>query len=96
LARNSDGQSALHRACYFGEILAVDWLLSNTQLKVKERDGKGNNSLHVACEGLNITLTRYLMQKVRDSESLLVANYEKHTPLDVLAATIESIAPQFK
>ena len=71
MMKNIEGQTALHRACYFGEIEVVDWLLKNTSLKVGERDRKGNNCLHLACEGVNIALTRYLMKKVRYSEKLL-------------------------
>ena len=96
MVKNTEGQSALHRACYFGEMAAVEWLLTNTELKVKEKDKKGNNSLHLACEGLNVALSRYLMQKVKNSRDLLVENSEDRKPLDVLMATIESVAPQFK
>ncbi len=48
---------------------------------MRERDKRGNNALHLACEGVNIHLSRYLMEKVCDSQSLLCANSEGKTPL---------------
>lgn len=48
--------------------------MENTELKVLDKDRRGNNGLHMACEGLNVALTRYLMMKVKNSGSLLVEN----------------------
>ncbi len=69
------------------------WLLDNTDLKIGERDNRGCNSLHLACEGLNINLTRYIMKKVRNSYKLLTRNREGKTPLDILKGVIEEVDP---
>ena len=72
----------------------MDWLPSNTPLKAAERDKRGCNALHLACEGLNIALTRYLVRKVKRPEQLLTANKEGKTPLDLLRSTIENVTPE--
>lgn len=70
--KNYEGQTALHRACYFGEIRAVDWLICHTNLKIGEKDKKGNNCVHLACMGAQLAVSRYLMDKMKDSKSLLI------------------------
>ena len=93
LARNFEGHTALHRACFFGEIETVDFLLRHTELKVGDRDKKGNNCVHLACMGLSITLSRYLMLKVKNSAGLLVPNKEGKTPLIIVVETVKSVSP---
>jgi ankyrin repeat protein len=79
-AKNGDGHTALHRACYFGEMASIEWLLENTGLKIGDIDKKGNNGLHLACLGAQIATTRYLMAKVKKSSQLLVPNHEGNKP----------------
>jgi ankyrin repeat protein len=33
-SKNNEGQTALHRACFFGEITIVRFLLKNTKVKI--------------------------------------------------------------
>jgi ankyrin repeat protein len=58
----------------------VDWLLKHTNLKIGQKDKKGNNCVHMACMSGNIAMSRYLMEKLKGSRRLLVENYEGKTP----------------
>lgn len=84
LARNSDGHTALHRACYYGEMETIDWLLQNTELKIGMLDKKGNNGLHLACMGASITASRYIVAKVQNPSHLFIPNHSGKMPLDLL------------
>jgi uncharacterized protein len=90
LARNCEGQSALHRACYFGELKAVE-LLFGRGLKAGEKDRKGNNAVHLACMGVSLVVSRYLMRKVKNSSVLLVENKEGKRPLDLLMESVKLV-----
>ncbi len=64
--KNFEGQNALHRACFFGEIEAASFLVRKTPLKFGMRDKKGNTSLHWACKGLSFAVARYIIKKVKN------------------------------
>jgi ankyrin repeat protein len=83
-AKNNDGHTALHRACYFGEIATIEWLLERTSLRIGELDKKGNNGIHIACLGAQIPTTRYLIEKVKNPSQLLTPNHEGKTPIALL------------
>lgn len=95
-AKNINGHTALHRACYFGEIDAIDWLLDRTSLKIGELDKKGNNGLHLACLGAQIPTTRYLIAKVRNPDHLMTKNHDGKAPFDLFMETLQRLGGNWK
>lgn len=92
LAKNQDGHTALHRACYYGEIKTAEWLLNQgVGFKVGEKDIRGNNCLHLACSTAKIAMARYLYHKVKDSFELLHANQQDQTPYQILRESLSKI-----
>jgi len=65
-SRNFEGQTALHRACFYGELCTVKYLVKNTTLRLSTCDKKGNNCVHLAAMGLSVRCMRYIMKKAKD------------------------------
>lgn len=70
MARNFEGQTALHRAAYYGQLDTIKFLLKKTNLKLYQTDRNNNNSLHMACMSCHIVSIRYIINKVKDSNRL--------------------------
>ena len=73
MIRNFEGQSALHRAAYNGQLEAIKLLLAKTNLKLYQVDRNNNNALHMACMSANIICVRYMVKKVKEPARLLEA-----------------------
>jgi ankyrin repeat protein len=90
--KNFEGQNALHRACYYGELDVVVFLLKNTQIKFGMKDQKGNTSLHLACQGLSFAVARFIVKKVKNwREILLIENKDNNDPFDVMLESMNKI-----
>ena len=90
--KNFEGQNALHRAAYHGELEVIKMLIKRTRLKLGQTDRKGNNSLHLACMGVSLKCARYIVSKVKESKRLLEeVNKEGKKPIDILEEVIEKI-----
>lgn len=55
----------MHRACFYGEIEIVRFLLRNTKMSILAKDKMGNSCFHLAARHLNITLIRYMFKKIK-------------------------------
>lgn len=89
---NFEGQTALHRACYFGELETIKFLLEKTSLRLYQTDKNNNNSLHMACLGCNIICIRYIIKKVKNPKKLLqLQNKEGKKPMNLLQDMIQKI-----
>ena len=71
--KNFEGQTALHRASFYGELSVIRFLLARTKLKLCQTDKHENNSLHMACMGGNLVCIRYILSKVKSPNNLLHA-----------------------
>lgn len=65
MLKNFEGQNALHRAAYNGEIDIIKLLIKHTGLKFSQTDKKGNNCLHLACMGLSLKCARFIILKMK-------------------------------
>jgi hypothetical protein len=77
-------------------MLAIEWLLDRTGLKIGDIDKKGNNGLHLACMGAQIATTRYMAAKVKKPTQLLVPNYEGNDPSVLLEETLRKLGGYWK
>lgn len=49
-------------------------------MKFNQVDKRGNNSLHFACLGLNIRMTQYIVNLVKNVDKLMTKNKENKKP----------------
>lgn len=73
LVRNFEGQTALHRASYYGELETVKLLLKKTSLRISQTDRSNNTALHMACMSCHLVCAKYLIKKMKDATFLLQA-----------------------
>ena len=86
------GQTAMHRACFYGEIEIVRFLMKNTKLSLLTKDRMGNNCFHLAAQHLNITLIRYMLKKSKENTSILqLENGENKSTLSILQELFNTI-----
>ncbi|KAL4489904.1 hypothetical protein ABPG72_010803 [Tetrahymena utriculariae] len=92
-SKNQQGQTAIHRAAFYGEVQVIRLLLKNTKLLLTSRDSRGNTCLHFAAMRLNMTCFRYILKKLgnqKDNE-LAKKNQEGLTPVQVLIKSFNLI-----
>ncbi|EAR89739.2 ankyrin domain protein (macronuclear) [Tetrahymena thermophila SB210] len=92
-SKNQQGQTAIHRAAFYGEVQVIRSLLKNTKLQLTSRDSRGNTCLHFAAMRLNMTCFRYILKKLgsqKDNE-LAKKNQEGLTPVQVLIKSFNLI-----
>ena len=54
-------QTALHRAAFYGNEKAINYLLDSTPLRVDQADIFGDTPVHLAARGFNITVLRKMV-----------------------------------
>ncbi|CAI9716767.1 E3 ubiquitin-protein ligase MIB1-like [Octopus vulgaris] len=83
-ARSNDGQTPLHRACWWGHLHTVDMLLGHNGIDANVVDSDGDTPLHVAVRGRNDKLVSVMLnqfctvlnlKKNRRLSGIVVARY---------------------
>lgn len=64
--KNFEGQTALHRACFYGQLPTVRYLSKEPSMRFNRCDKRGNNCAHMAAAGMSIRCLRYISRKVKD------------------------------
>ena len=75
--------SLLHRACEFGHLSIVEYLIDHVKLDTESRDLLGCTPLHVACQHDHIHIIRYLIDKKH--VNIEAVNKLGNTPLHIAA-----------
>ncbi|CAJ1099302.1 E3 ubiquitin-protein ligase MIB2-like isoform X3 [Octopus vulgaris] len=77
--RNANGQTPLHRACYWGNLHIVDILLGHNGIDANVVDKEGDTPLHVAVRGRKYKVVCAMLKQ--DSVNLEIVNKKYRTPL---------------
>ena len=72
-AEDRYGSTPLHLACQVGNYEGVCVLLESDDIKLNAKDGNGDTPLHEACFHGKVTITKKLLDKMKESEVLNLA-----------------------
>jgi len=91
--KTRDGQTALHRAAFYGHQKVIIYLIQNLKMNAMISDRKGNLPLHYACMKLNISCMRILIKVTNytATELLYIPNKYDVRPIDIILKVLGRI-----
>lgn len=84
---SESGRTALHVACFNGDIQLYNWLLSHPDIDVNARDNEGNTALHYLCK--SYPTLQFLLPYESSTEQAQRVQKQKHQ-LQILQSLINN------
>ena len=84
---SESGRTALHVACFNGDIQLYDWLLSHPDIDVNARDNEGKTALHYLCK--SYPTLQFLLPYESSTEQAQRVQKQKHQ-LQILQSLINN------
>ena len=84
---SESGRTALHVACFNGDVQLSDWLLSHPDIDVNARDNEGKTALHYLCK--SYPTLQFLLPYESSTEQAQRVQKQKHQ-LQILQSLINN------